>query len=90
MAERKLNLTDLKPAQPRKDRKSVGRGPGSGAIAHCLFFEDSNGCASGAGDARNFLGDHGHRLIHFEMACLNLALRFDNFRQGEGVVTVGA
>ena len=30
MAERKLNLTDLKPAQPRKDRKRVGRGPGSG------------------------------------------------------------
>src|ERR1700740_2744234 len=25
-----LNLTDLKPAQPRKDRKRVGRGPGSG------------------------------------------------------------
>src|SRR6185437_1543296 len=30
MAERKLNLTDHKPAQPRKDRKRVGRGPGSG------------------------------------------------------------
>jgi len=30
MAERKLNLTDLKPAQHRKDRKRVGRGPGSG------------------------------------------------------------
>jgi large subunit ribosomal protein L15 len=30
MAERKLNLTDLKPAQPRKARKRVGRGPGSG------------------------------------------------------------
>src|ERR1700693_2022936 len=30
MAERKLTLTDLKPAQPRKDRKRVGRGPGSG------------------------------------------------------------
>src|SRR5438128_3929446 len=30
MAERKLNLTDLKPAQPRKDRKRIGGGPGSG------------------------------------------------------------
>ena len=30
MAERKLNLTDLKPAQPRKNRKRIGRGPGSG------------------------------------------------------------
>ena len=30
MAERKLNLTDLKPALPRKDRKRIGRGPGSG------------------------------------------------------------
>ena len=30
MGERKLNLTDLKPAQPRKDRKRVGRGLGSG------------------------------------------------------------
>ena len=30
MAERALNLTDLKPAQERKDRKRVGRGPGSG------------------------------------------------------------
>jgi len=27
MAERKLNLTDLKPAQPRKDRKRVGGRP---------------------------------------------------------------
>src|ERR687884_401379 len=26
----KLNLSTLKPAQPRKDRKRVGRGPGSG------------------------------------------------------------
>src|SRR5438132_9854862 len=30
MGERALNLTDLKPAQERKDRKRVGRGPGSG------------------------------------------------------------
>src|SRR6476620_4851452 len=30
MPEKQLNLTDLKPAQPRKDRKRVGRGPGSG------------------------------------------------------------
>jgi large subunit ribosomal protein L15 len=30
MAEKKLNLTDLKPAQARKDRKRVGRGLGSG------------------------------------------------------------
>src|SRR5258707_5809670 len=30
MAERKLNLTDLKLAQERKDRKRVGRGEGSG------------------------------------------------------------
>ena len=30
MAERALNLTDLKPAQERKDRKRVGRGVGSG------------------------------------------------------------
>ena len=30
MAEKKLNLTDLRPAQPRKDRKRVGRGLGSG------------------------------------------------------------
>jgi large subunit ribosomal protein L15 len=30
MGERALNLTDLQPAQPRKDRKRVGRGPGSG------------------------------------------------------------
>src|ERR671937_1068700 len=26
----KLNLSNLRPAQPRKDRKRVGRGPGSG------------------------------------------------------------
>jgi large subunit ribosomal protein L15 len=30
MAETKLNLSNLKPAQERKDRKRVGRGPGSG------------------------------------------------------------
>src|ERR1700751_2693841 len=30
MAERKLNLTDLKPAEPRTNRKRVGRGLGSG------------------------------------------------------------
>ena len=30
MAERKLNLSNLKPAQARKDRKRVGRGGGSG------------------------------------------------------------
>src|SRR4030095_1156211 len=29
MAEQ-LNLSNLKPASPRKDRKRVGRGPGSG------------------------------------------------------------
>jgi len=30
MPERKLSLSNLQPAQPRKDRKRVGRGPGSG------------------------------------------------------------
>jgi large subunit ribosomal protein L15 len=30
MAEKQLNLSSLQPAQPRKDRKRVGRGPGSG------------------------------------------------------------
>jgi large subunit ribosomal protein L15 len=30
MPERKLSLDRLRPAQPRKDRKRVGRGPGSG------------------------------------------------------------
>jgi len=30
MADRKLNLSNLQPAQPRQDRKRVGRGPGSG------------------------------------------------------------
>jgi large subunit ribosomal protein L15 len=30
MPEKKLNLSNLQPAQPRKDRKRVGRGPGSG------------------------------------------------------------
>jgi|SRR5579884_94866 len=30
MPERKLSLATLRPAQPRKDRKRVGRGPGSG------------------------------------------------------------
>jgi large subunit ribosomal protein L15 len=30
MAEKKLNLSNLQPAQPRQDRKRVGRGPGSG------------------------------------------------------------
>ena len=30
MPEKKLSLANLKPAQPRKDRKRVGRGPGSG------------------------------------------------------------
>jgi large subunit ribosomal protein L15 len=30
MAEKQLNLSNLQPAQPRTDRKRVGRGPGSG------------------------------------------------------------
>ena len=30
MAEKQLNLSSLQPAQPRTDRKRVGRGPGSG------------------------------------------------------------
>jgi large subunit ribosomal protein L15 len=30
VAEKQLNLSNLQPAQPRKDRKRVGRGPGSG------------------------------------------------------------
>jgi large subunit ribosomal protein L15 len=30
MAEKKLSLSNLQPAQPRVDRKRVGRGPGSG------------------------------------------------------------
>ncbi len=30
MAEKKLSLSNLQPAQERKDRKRVGRGPGSG------------------------------------------------------------
>src|SRR5256885_15591892 len=30
MPEKKLSLDNLQPAQPRKDRKRVGRGPGSG------------------------------------------------------------
>src|ERR671938_1295436 len=30
MPEKKLSLAHLQPAQPRKDRKRVGRGPGSG------------------------------------------------------------
>ena len=30
MAEKKLTLSNLQPAQPRVDRKRVGRGPGSG------------------------------------------------------------
>jgi large subunit ribosomal protein L15 len=30
MADKKLNLSNLQPAQPREDRKRVGRGPGSG------------------------------------------------------------
>jgi large subunit ribosomal protein L15 len=30
MPEKQLSLGNLKPAQPRKDRKRVGRGPGSG------------------------------------------------------------
>src|SRR6478752_7467304 len=30
MPEKQLNLSNLQPAQPRKDRKRVGRGPGSG------------------------------------------------------------
>ena len=30
MPERKLSLDNLRPAQARKDRKRVGRGPGSG------------------------------------------------------------
>jgi large subunit ribosomal protein L15 len=30
MAERQLSLSNLSPAQPREDRKRVGRGPGSG------------------------------------------------------------
>ena len=30
MPEKKLNLSNLQPAQERKDRKRVGRGPGSG------------------------------------------------------------
>ncbi len=30
MADKKLSLSNLQPAAPRKDRKRVGRGPGSG------------------------------------------------------------
>src|SRR5438270_13572898 len=30
MPEKKLSLDNLQPAQPRKDRKRIGRGPGSG------------------------------------------------------------
>jgi large subunit ribosomal protein L15 len=30
MPEKRLSLANLQPAQPRKDRKRVGRGPGSG------------------------------------------------------------
>src|SRR5919205_2939664 len=30
MPEKQLNLSNLQPAQPRQDRKRVGRGPGSG------------------------------------------------------------
>ena len=30
MAERQLSLSNLSPAQPREDRKRIGRGPGSG------------------------------------------------------------
>src|SRR5246500_5761974 len=30
MPEKQLNLPNLSPAQPREDRKRVGRGPGSG------------------------------------------------------------
>jgi large subunit ribosomal protein L15 len=30
MGEKQLNLSNLQPAQPRQDRKRVGRGPGSG------------------------------------------------------------
>src|SRR5512132_3447199 len=30
MADKKLSLSSLQPAAPRKDRKRVGRGPGSG------------------------------------------------------------
>jgi large subunit ribosomal protein L15 len=30
VADKKLNLSSLKPAQARKDRKRIGRGPGSG------------------------------------------------------------
>ena len=60
MAERALNLTDLQPAQPRKDRKRVGRGPGSGKGK--LAGRGNNGQKSRAGSHKMRAGFEGGQM----------------------------
>ena len=60
MGERALNLTDLQPAQPRKDRKRVGRGPGSGKGK--LAGRGNNGQKSRAGSHKMRAGFEGGQM----------------------------
>jgi len=60
MGERALNLTDLQPAQPRKDRKRVGRGPGSGKGK--LAGRGNNGQKSRSGSHKMRAGFEGGQM----------------------------
>jgi large subunit ribosomal protein L15 len=63
MPEKQLNLSNLQPAQPREDRKRVGRGLGSG-----------HGKTSGRGQKGQHARSQGFR-IGFEGGQMPLAQR---------------
>ena len=64
-------------------------GAGGGTVTHDLSFENCYACSAGLGDACHPFSDHRHRLTQFQMAHLNLVLRFNDLRQCERVVATG-
>src|SRR5437763_6186205 len=76
MADRALNLTDLKPAQERVDRKRVGRGPGSGKGKYA--GRGNKGQKSRAGSHKMRAGFEGGQMpIHMRIGKLRGATSKD-------------
>jgi large subunit ribosomal protein L15 len=76
MAEKQLNLSNLQPAPPRKDRKRVGRGPGSGKGRYS--GRGIKGQKSRAGSHKMRAGFEGGQMpIHMRMGKLRGATSKD-------------
>src|SRR5580692_9102127 len=62
-----------------------GRGSRSGPVTDGFSIKDADRRATGVCNSRDSLRDYRHRLVGFQMANLNLVLRFHNLGQSQRV-----